>query len=48
MKSLAFAYIDMSLFKSKEPLKVEINGIFYNASINSNACYDEPGNKLRM
>ena len=48
MKSLAFAYIDMSLFKSEEPLKVEINGIFYNASININACYDESGNKLRM
>ena len=47
-KSIAFAYLNNDLLKSKEVLQVEINGEFYNASILDNACYDETGKNLRQ
>lgn len=47
-KSIAFAYLNNDLLKSKEVLQVEINGEFYNASIVDNACYDQTGKNLRQ
>ena len=46
-KSMAFAYINKENLSKNDSLKVEINGNFYNASIQNEPLYDKDGFKMR-
>ena len=46
-KSMAFAYINKEKLSKNDNLKVEINGKFYNASIQNEPLYDKDGFRMR-
>jgi len=46
-KSIAYAYLDKNILKSKEKFQVEINGTFYDCSVIKEALYDPKGERMR-
>ena len=44
---MAFAYINKENLSKNDSLTVEINGNFYNASIQNEPLYDKDGLKMR-